>query len=468
MNHLLLPLTSIVFLITTALHAAEPPHATLDAKHRAFFKDNCLKCHNAEKQKGKVRLDDIAFTVDSVQKADLWQKVLNSINSGEMPPEDEDQPDSVVKTDFLDDLSRMLVAARGRLSDSGGTIAMRRLNRREYKNTIRDLLGVDIGVRELPADGGAGTFDTVGSSLFMSSDQFEQYLALGRQALDEHFARYVAAAPTKPLKLHIEAEGVNERIIKGFRERTDARERYLKWTAAVDAAAAKPENAKGAEEIRAEKKDDPRHFHSQWRRVGGAPSPTMFGFTDEIHAEQSGRRDWDHFVPHHRAYVEHPLAKTGSFLTIDDAYVNSRQIFQVPSDWPAGAYVVKARIAVMTGIPRERRFVEFGPQDPSGVCTVSSTHEITGLADQPQVLEIPLKLTESKTRIFMFRERGSHESDAAASRLFAEAKQRNGVGPEFALWLDWIEVVSSDAALVPQTLKQRREVERSARAGIPR
>jgi len=457
-------------LISTVLaaSAAEPPHATLDTKHRKFFQDHCLQCHNAEKQKGKVRLDDIAFTVDSVQKADLWQKVLNSINSGEMPPEDEDQPDPVVKTEFLDDISRMLVAARGRLSDSGGTIVMRRLNRREYKNTIRDLLSVDIAVRELPADGGAGSFDTVGSSLFMSSDQFEQYLALGRQALDEHFARYVASAPTKPLKVHIEAEGSNQRIIKGFRERTDARERYLKWTSAVDAAAVEPGNAKVAEQIRVEKMDDPRHFHSQWRRIKGAPSPTMFGFTDEIHAEQSGRRDWDHFVPHHRAYVEHPLAKTGSFLTIDDAYVNSRQIFQVPSDWPAGDYVVKVRIAAMNGIPRERQFVEFGPQDPSGVCTVSSTHEISGSADLPQVLEIPLKLTESKNRIFMFRERGSHESDADASRLFAEAKQRNGIGLEFALWIDWIEVESASPKNVaaPATIKERREVELHANAMV--
>jgi hypothetical protein len=73
-----------------------------------------------------VRLDDIAFSVDTVEKADLWQKVLNSINSGDMPPEDEKQPDAAAKTDFLDDLSRMLVTARAVLSDSGGKIAMRR------------------------------------------------------------------------------------------------------------------------------------------------------------------------------------------------------------------------------------------------------------------------------------------------------------------------------------------------------
>lgn len=445
---------------------AQQPRATLDAKHRTFFKDNCLSCHNAEKQKGKVRLDDIAFSVDTVEKADLWQKVLNSINSGEMPPEDEKQPDPAAKTDFLDDLSRMLVTARAVLSDSGGKITMRRLNRREYKNTIRDLLGVDLRVNELPADGGAGTFDTVGSSLFMSSDQFEQYLALGRQALDEHFARFIALPPAKELKVHIEAENNKERIIKGLRERTDARERYLKWTAAVEAAAARPENAALVAKIRSEKPNDANALHSQWASIKSAPSPADFGFTDAVHAEQMGRRDWNHFVPHHRAYVEHPLTKTGTFLTIDDAYVNNRQVFQLPSEWPAGDYVVRIRTGVAKDLPRERRFMEFGPQDPSGVCTVMSTHEITGTPDSPQTLEIPLKLSESKVRLFMLRERGSHDSDASASRLFAEAKQRNGIGPEFALWIDWIEVASASAPALTKTIKQRREVELHANAMV--
>ena len=445
---------------------AQQPQATLDAKHRAFFKDNCLSCHNAEKQKGKVRLDDIAFSVDTVEKADLWQKVLNSINSGDMPPEDEKQPDAAAKTNFLDDLSRMLVTARAVLSDSGGKITMRRLNRREYKNTIRDLLGVDLRVNELPADGGAGTFDTVGSSLFMSSDQFEQYLALGRQALDEHFARFIAPPPVKELKVHIEAENNKERIIKGLRERTDARERYLKWTAAVEAAAARPENAALVAKIRQEKPNDANALHSQWASLKSAPSPAGFGFTDAVHAEQMGRRDWNHFVPHHRAYVEHPLTKTGTFLTIDDAYVNNRQIFQLPSEWPAGDYVLRIRTGVAKDIPRERRFMEFGPQDPSGVCTVMSTHEITGTPESPQTLEIPLKLSESKVRLFMLRERGSHDSDASASRLFAEAKQRNGIGPEFALWIDWIEVASANAPTLTKTIKEHREVELHANAMV--
>ncbi|MEI7855122.1 MAG: DUF1592 domain-containing protein [Planctomycetota bacterium] len=446
---------------------AEPPKAIFDEKQREFFKSYCVRCHNAEKQEGKLRLDDISFAIDSVEKADRWQKILNQMNSGEMPPEDAKQPERVAKTEFLDLLSRTLVTARKSLADGGGNITMRRLNRREYKNTIRDLLGVEINVRELPADGGAGTFDTVGSSLFMSSDQFEQYLAIGRQALDEHFSRFVLPTGAQPRKMHVEAEATNVRIAKGLQQRVDDHDRYVKWTTAVDSAAQKPENAAVALQIRAEKKDKPTHIYFSWNKVPGAPSPKDFGFVDAVNADEQGRRDWVHFVPHHRAYMQHPLTKTGAFLTIDDAFVNSRQMFRIPNDWPAGDYVVRVRIAGMEGIPKERRFVEFGPQHEGGSCSVISTHEITGTQGVPQVLEIPLKFSPTNTCVFMFRERGSHESDAASSRLFAEAKQRNGVGPEFALWIDWIEVESANAPKVMvNTIKERREAELHANAMV--
>ncbi|MFN0075641.1 MAG: DUF1592 domain-containing protein, partial [Prosthecobacter sp.] len=450
---------------------AQQPQATLDAKHRAFFKDNCLSCHNAEKQKGKVRLDDIAFSVDAVEKADLWQKVLNSINSGEMPPEDEKQPDPAAKTDFLDDLSRMLVTARAVLSDSGGKITMRRLNRREYKNTIRDLLGVDINVRELPADGGAGTFDTVGSSLFMSSDQFEQYLALGRQALDEHFARYIAPSGAKPRLMHVEAEERNARIAKSLTERTDAHERYVKWTAAVDAAAQRPENTDSAVKIRAEKKGDDRHFYSQWQRIKGAASPKEFGFTDEIHADEQGRRNWVRSAPYQRAYLEHAATKTGSFLTIEDVFVNPYHPFRLPGDWPAGDYVVRVRIAATSNTPTSRHFVEFGSQHDSGVRAVASSHQVTGTMDKPQVLEIPLKFSPAKGFGFFFQEKGTYESEDVAHRLFAEGQKANGIGPEFALWIDWIEVASAGSAtgssIAGQPQKLRKDPEQWANKYMP-
>jgi len=159
-------------LISRPVHV-QAADAVMPETQRSFLADNCVDCHNAKKQKGKLRLDNISFAIDSLEQADRWEKILNQVNAGEMPPEDAKQPERAAKTDFLDAFSNSLVAARKSLGDRRGQITMRRLNRREYQNTLRALLGVDINVAELPSDvaapGPEVVFDTVGSGLFVSS-----------------------------------------------------------------------------------------------------------------------------------------------------------------------------------------------------------------------------------------------------------------------------------------------------------
>src|SRR5437867_2366697 len=121
---------TLIALACVRLQAAAAPHAQLDKKHRAFLKDYCVECHNADKHKGKLRLDDISFSIESAEAADRWQKILNQLNSGEMPPDDaKQQPDRDRKTEFLDTLSHVLVTPRKVIGDQGGRIVMRRLNR---------------------------------------------------------------------------------------------------------------------------------------------------------------------------------------------------------------------------------------------------------------------------------------------------------------------------------------------------
>ena len=455
-----MPLRCLTFLpFLAALAFGATPEARIDEKHRAFLKEYCVECHNADKQKGKLRLDDISLKLDTVQLADRWQKILNQVNSGEMPPEDSKQPASIAKADFLEMLSGTLVTARKTIGDAHGQITMRRLNRREYKNTLRDLLGIDLPVNELPADGGAGAFDTVGASLFMSSDQFERYLALGRQAIDEHFIRF--GQPTKTLKVHLEAEDyATPRITQSYAERVDCHDRYVAWTKAVDAAAAKPENDAIVTAIQAEKKGAQTHRYYEWRRIPGAPSPEKFGFIDEIHADQQGRRNWVLSAPQQRAYLDHPASRTGSFLTFSDVFANPYQPFNVPSNWPAGKYTVRVRIAATANTPKARHFVEFGPMQGAP----ASTHEVTGSMEQPQLLEFPVEIVKGGSRGFFLRERGSFDSNERTLEIFGEAHRRNGVGPEFALWIDWIEITNVDGRMV--TYKQRREVELHANAMV--
>ena len=167
MKNLLIKLTLVIFSwiiiadrFTTVSIAQEPSNSiVMDSKHRQVLDMHCLKCHDERNQKGKFRLDNLPFKISEIETAERWQKVLNAINSGEMPPENQKQLPSAAKTDFLDNLSKAMVLARKSLTDQKGMITMRRLNRREYKNTLKELLGVEINVSELPGDTGTGGFD---------------------------------------------------------------------------------------------------------------------------------------------------------------------------------------------------------------------------------------------------------------------------------------------------------------------
>ena len=222
----------------------------LSQKHFPLIESYCLDCHDGETQKGKVNLEALPFKVKTIEQAELWQKVLNAMNAGEMPPENKRQPKNAEKADFLDDLARTMVLARKKLSDSGGKITMRRLNRREYQNTIEALTGVRPKVESLPSDGGSGTFDTVGASQFISSDQFEQYLKLGRIAIDEVFERQKNLT-SPPYAFRVEPENtVNVQSVKNMKQMKETYERYLGWKAGVDKAALAPENREVLEKIR--------------------------------------------------------------------------------------------------------------------------------------------------------------------------------------------------------------------------
>jgi hypothetical protein len=77
--------------------------------------------------------------------------------------------------------------------------------------------------------------------------------------------------------------------------------------------------------------------------------------------------------------------------------------------------------------------------------------------EKPQLLEFPVDIVNGGSRGFFLRERGAGDSNERALQIFGEAHRRNGIGPEFALWIDWIEVFNAEVA--PAALKERREVE---------
>ena len=418
-------------------------------EHQAFFKKHCLDCHDSATQEGGVDLETLSFTIATIEQAERWQKVLNVLNSGEMPPEDSEQPDGSGKADFLDELAQTMVSARRSLADSGGRITMRRLNRREYQNTIEQLLGLKVDVSSLPADGGSGTFDTVGSSQFISSDQIEQYLKLGRSALDEAFERQ--ATRQQPAKtFRVEPENtVNVLSRKKIAEQEEMYQRYLLWKAEVDKAALLPENEKLLAQLREKYNlDDLTNSIRLYQNTGllkGAPDATKFGFRDGNKASFSYQGGYDRTQAYMKQYLDFPNSDRGTYLKLAWA-IQRIDVVPDPKDLPPGKYKLRIRAGVIEGSDPSRHFIEIGhPQRVNGVLAGFSGKPLAGLQvlgteDNPEIIETTLVIGSNTPREFGIQERRPESSKKMLSREFYSYKRENGYGTPPAIWVDWIEL----------------------------
>src|SRR2546421_1758045 len=124
----------------------------------AFLHQFCLTCHNQQLKSGGLALDGIS-TADPSARADVWEKVVRKLRASEMPPAGLPRPDEKSGSAFTAGLTDELDAA-ARRSPYAGRQVVRRLNRTEYSNAIRDLLAIELPLAdELPQDGVAGGFD---------------------------------------------------------------------------------------------------------------------------------------------------------------------------------------------------------------------------------------------------------------------------------------------------------------------
>lgn len=437
-----------VFSLSYLTHGA-PPEARFPEKHRTFFKTHCLACHDSETKEGKVDLENLSFRITSIEQAELWQKVLNALNSGEMPPEDSEQPDNTEKADFLDDLAQTMVTARQALSDSGGNITIRRLNRREYSNSIEQLTGVKVDVGSLPIDGGSGTFDTVGSSQFISSDQFEQYLKLGRQAIDEAFERHaVRKTPSKIFRVEPE-DTVNVQSRKNMKTMAETYQRYLLWKAEVDKAAQAPENQQTVEQIREkymlDDLTDNLRLYQNANLLKGSPDAKKFGFRDANAASFSFQGGYNRTYAYMKHYLELPHSDLGTYLKLAWG-IQRIDVLPKPEDIPPGTYRLRIRAGAVKDSDLSRHFIEIGHpqrvnQVPAGFSSKPlASLQITGTVDKPEIIETTLVIGSNTPREFGIQERRPEGNQKALSREFYAYKRENGYGTPPAIWVDWIEL----------------------------
>ena len=145
-----------------------------------FFETHCYDCHDEATAKADLNLEGLTRSIGNSTDALHWQDILDQLNAGEMPPKKKPRPPKDELAGVVGDLTEALQAAHKLLKDSGGEIALRRLNQREYTATIKNLMGIRLRPDKLPDDSG-GRFDTIGQNQSLSAIELEKYFAYGRE-----------------------------------------------------------------------------------------------------------------------------------------------------------------------------------------------------------------------------------------------------------------------------------------------
>src|SRR5579862_8062581 len=165
---------------TAALQELARPGGQLSSApaRRAFLDQYCVTCHNEKLKTGNLTLQ----TVDAGRigdAADVWERVAHMLRTGAMPPAGRPRPDAAASQQFVIGLERELDQS-ALASPNPGRVPPHRLNRVEYVNAVRDLLGVEVPVSLLPSDGSLQGFDNIAGILSVSPTLLERYLSVAR------------------------------------------------------------------------------------------------------------------------------------------------------------------------------------------------------------------------------------------------------------------------------------------------
>ena len=152
----------------------------------SFLSAKCYECHNPEKMKGDVDLKQFASDPQLAAQFEIWTKVKDTIDNGDMPPRKAKQLSPEEKAGITDWVKSGLDALAEAKSGDPGPVTMRRLTNAEYDYTIRDLTGRDYSLaKEFQTDGGGGEgFTNTGDVLFMSPAAIDKYFAAARKLAD--------------------------------------------------------------------------------------------------------------------------------------------------------------------------------------------------------------------------------------------------------------------------------------------
>ena len=200
LNYILrcLCLISVLILVVFTLSLGENQNTSFSREGTPFLKQFCFDCHAGDEPAAELALDAFTDNLSLIENRDVWDRVLDMLTTGQMPPsESEHQPTLEESDAFVAHIEAIFEHADRTAKPDPGRITVRRLNKVEYKNTVRDLLGIDFDPTEnFPADDVGHGFDNIGDVLTMSPLLMERYL----EAAEAIATRVILVEPPPPLK----------------------------------------------------------------------------------------------------------------------------------------------------------------------------------------------------------------------------------------------------------------------------
>ncbi|MBL9123730.1 MAG: DUF1587 domain-containing protein [Planctomycetaceae bacterium] len=164
---------------TTSAGADEAPPAKgfADAAG-AFVQKYCLECHSGDEPAGEVDFGRYTDLAGMLADRKVWTKAVENLHSGTMPPDGNPLPTQAETAEVIRWINEQFAEADRNAPPNAGRVTMRRLNRTEYNNTIRDLVGVDFQpADDFPSDDVGYGFDNIGDVLSLPPLLMEKYLA---------------------------------------------------------------------------------------------------------------------------------------------------------------------------------------------------------------------------------------------------------------------------------------------------
>jgi len=166
----------------------------------AFLAKHCIRCHGAQNVEGDLRLDQLSRDFKSGLDTHRWAEALEKVNSGEMPPQSELRPNQQEIAEFVMQLDASMKEGRAARMAARPVVAHYRLSRKEYQNTIYDLLGVSYDPTkpgQLNEDTLWHGFERIGSELSLSPSHVDRYYRAAEIVLD----RALSTANVEPRKV---------------------------------------------------------------------------------------------------------------------------------------------------------------------------------------------------------------------------------------------------------------------------